>query len=68
MAGLTVVEVPTVLRPDGRDRPPHLRPWRDGCRHVRLLIGLRARAYFRRTRNATEGGVRYRGASDGRPS
>ena len=29
--GLKVSEVPTVLRPDGRDRPPHLRPWRDGC-------------------------------------
>ena len=28
--GLRVEEVPTVLRKDGRDRPPHLRPWRDG--------------------------------------
>ncbi|HEY4222231.1 MAG TPA: glycosyltransferase family 2 protein, partial [Myxococcota bacterium] len=36
--GLRVSEVPTVLRPDGRDRPPHLRPWRDGWRHLRFLL------------------------------
>lgn len=33
-----IVEVPIVLRPDGRSRPPHLRPWRDGWRHLRLLL------------------------------
>jgi hypothetical protein len=33
-------EVPIVLRPDGRDRPPHLRPFRDGWRHLRYLIML----------------------------
>lgn len=27
---LTIAEVPTTLRPDGRSRPPHLRTWRDG--------------------------------------
>jgi glycosyltransferase involved in cell wall biosynthesis len=31
-------EVPTVLYPDGRDRPPHLRSFRDGWRHLRFLL------------------------------
>ncbi|MBL8356224.1 MAG: glycosyltransferase family 2 protein [Delftia acidovorans] len=35
---LKVTEVPTKLRPDGRDRPPHLRTWRDGWRHLRFMI------------------------------
>lgn len=35
---LRVSEVPTVLRPDGRDRPSHLRSWRDGWRHLRFLL------------------------------
>ncbi len=33
-------EVPITLHPDGRDRPPHLRPWRDGWRHLRYLVML----------------------------
>jgi glycosyltransferase involved in cell wall biosynthesis len=33
-----ISEVPTVLRPDGRDRPPHLRSFRDGWRHLRFLL------------------------------
>ncbi len=33
-------EVPVTLHPDGRDRPPHLRPWRDGWRHVKFLLTL----------------------------
>lgn len=33
-----IVEVPITLHKDGRDRPPHLRPWRDGWRHLRLLL------------------------------
>lgn len=37
-AGLRVVEVPTTLKPDGRDRPPHLRTWRDGWRHLRFML------------------------------
>jgi glycosyltransferase involved in cell wall biosynthesis len=37
-ADLRIVEVPTTLRPDGRDRSPHLRPWSDGWRHLRLLL------------------------------
>lgn len=38
----TIAEVGVRLRKDGRDRKPHLRPWRDGIRHVYLLISLRA--------------------------
>lgn len=38
LAGLQVAEVPTTLSPDGRDRPPHLRSWRDGWRHLRFLL------------------------------
>ncbi|WP_240788575.1 glycosyltransferase family 2 protein [Ramlibacter henchirensis] len=38
LAGLRIEEVPTSLRPDGRDRPPHLRTWRDGWRHLRFLL------------------------------
>lgn len=38
LAGLRVEEVPTTLRPDGRDRPPHLRTWRDGWRHLKFLL------------------------------
>ena len=36
--GLKVTEVPTVLYLDGRSRPPHLRTWRDGWRHLRFLL------------------------------
>ncbi|MEU9891621.1 glycosyltransferase family 2 protein [Sphaerisporangium sp. NPDC051011] len=36
--GLDVREVPTTLKPDGRSRPPHLRSWRDGWRHLRFLL------------------------------
>lgn len=38
LARLRIAEVPTTLRPDGRDRPPHLRTWRDGWRHLRFLL------------------------------
>lgn len=38
LAGLRVTEVPTTLSPDGRGRPPHLRTWRDGWRHLRFLL------------------------------
>ena len=36
--GLSMTEVPTVLHRDGRDRPSHLRTWRDGWRHLRFLL------------------------------
>ena len=35
---LRIAEVPTILSPDGRNRPPHLRTWRDGWRHLRFLL------------------------------
>jgi glycosyltransferase involved in cell wall biosynthesis len=35
---LRIAEVPTTLSPDGRSRPPHLRSWRDGWRHLRFLL------------------------------
>ena len=38
MRGLTITEVPTILRPDGRARPPHLRTWSDGWRHLKFLL------------------------------
>lgn len=44
--GLRVSEVPTVLRKDGRDRPPHLRPWADGWRHLRFMLLFSPRWLF----------------------
>lgn len=38
MRGLKIKEVPTILYPDGRTRPPHLRTWSDGWRHLRFLL------------------------------
>lgn len=38
LMNMKVCEVPTTLSPDGRDRPPHLRSWRDGWRHLRFLL------------------------------
>jgi len=35
---LKITEVPTTLSPDGRSRPPHLRSWRDGWRHLKFLL------------------------------
>ena len=35
---LSISEVPTTLSPDGRSRPPHLRRWRDGWRHLRFML------------------------------
>jgi cellulose synthase/poly-beta-1,6-N-acetylglucosamine synthase-like glycosyltransferase len=35
---LRIAEVPTTLSRDGRSRPPHLRSWRDGWRHLRFLL------------------------------
>jgi len=40
LAGYSIVEVPTTLNKDGRSRPPHLRTWRDGWRHLRFLLVL----------------------------
>lgn len=38
LKNLKIAEVPTVLSPDGRSRPPHLNTWRDGWRHLRFLL------------------------------
>jgi len=38
LAGLRMEEVPTTLSPDGRGRAPHLRPWRDGLRHLHFML------------------------------
>jgi len=35
---MKIAEVPTTLSPDGRSRPPHLRPYRDGWRHLRFML------------------------------
>ncbi|MEI7458028.1 MAG: glycosyltransferase family 2 protein [Pirellula sp.] len=40
--GLKIGEIPITLYPDNRGRPPHLRSFRDGWRHLRLMIQLRA--------------------------
>jgi hypothetical protein len=38
LANQLITEVPTTLSKDGRSRPPHLRSWRDGWRHLRFLL------------------------------
>jgi glycosyltransferase involved in cell wall biosynthesis len=38
LRGLKIDEVPTTLSPDGRSRPPHLKTWRDGWRHLKFLL------------------------------
>jgi hypothetical protein len=38
LRGLRIEEVPTTLSKDGRSRPPHLRSWRDGWRHLKFLL------------------------------
>jgi glycosyltransferase involved in cell wall biosynthesis len=38
LCDLKMGEVPISFYPDGRDRKPHLRPWRDGWRHLRFLL------------------------------
>jgi glycosyltransferase involved in cell wall biosynthesis len=35
---IKITEVPTIMLPDGRGRPPHLRSWRDGWRHLRFML------------------------------
>lgn len=44
--GLPISEVPTTLMKDGRSRPPHLRSWRDGWRHLRFLLMFSPRWLF----------------------
>ena len=40
LRGLKIDQTPATLSPDLRDRAPHLRPWRDGWRHLRFLLML----------------------------
>lgn len=46
LSGLRISEVPTTLTKDGRSRPPHLRSWRDGWRHLRFLLIFSPRWLF----------------------
>jgi hypothetical protein len=46
LAGLTKSEVPITYHPDGRSRPPHLRTWQDGWRHLRFLLLFSPRWLF----------------------
>ncbi|MEM7172047.1 MAG: glycosyltransferase family 2 protein [Pseudomonadota bacterium] len=46
LQSLSIAEVPTTLSPDGRSRPPHLRSWRDGWRHLRFLLLFSPRWLF----------------------
>ena len=46
LAGRDIREVPTTLKPDGRSRPPHLRSFRDGWRHLRFLLLFSPRWLF----------------------
>lgn len=46
LKGLRIAEIPTDLRPDGRSRPPHLRSFRDGWRHLRFMLLLSPRWLF----------------------
>lgn len=43
---MKITEVPITLHPDGRSRPPHLRSWRDGWRHLRFMMLFSPRWLF----------------------
>jgi hypothetical protein len=43
---MRIAEVPVTLHPDGRSRPPHLRSWRDGWRHLRFMLLFSPRWLF----------------------
>jgi glycosyltransferase involved in cell wall biosynthesis len=46
LKGMRITEVAVALRPDGRSRPPHLRTWRDGWRHLRFMLLFSPRWLF----------------------
>lgn len=46
LAKYRIEEVPTTLKKDGRSRPPHLRSWHDGWRHLRFLLLFSPRWLF----------------------
>ncbi len=43
---MKIAEIPTTQLPDGRGRPPHLRTWQDGWRHLRFLLMYSPRWLF----------------------
>ena len=43
---MKIAEVPVILSPDGRSRPPHLRTWQDGWRHLRFMLLFSPRWLF----------------------
>jgi glycosyltransferase involved in cell wall biosynthesis len=45
-SALRITEVPITLHKDGRSRPPHLKPWRDGWRHLRFMLLFSPRWLF----------------------
>lgn len=47
---LHVAETAVVLYPDGRNRPPHLRTWSDGLRHLKLMLQLYLQQYRKSTK------------------
>jgi glycosyltransferase involved in cell wall biosynthesis len=46
LKSLRITEVPITLYKDGRSRPPHLKPWRDGWRHLRFMLLFSPRWLF----------------------
>jgi glycosyltransferase involved in cell wall biosynthesis len=46
LKGMKIAEVPITLHKDGRSRPPHLRSWRDGWRHLRFMLLFSPRWLF----------------------
>ena len=46
LRGLRIAQVPITLHKDGRSRPPHLRSWRDGWRHLRFMLLFSPRWLF----------------------
>jgi glycosyltransferase involved in cell wall biosynthesis len=46
LKSLRITEVPITLHKDGRSRPPHLKPWRDGWRHLRFMLVYSPRWLF----------------------
>jgi len=46
LQNMKITEVPITLHPDGRSRPPHLRSWRDGWRHLRFMMLFSPRWLF----------------------
>lgn len=38
LGNMRIVEIPITLHPDGRNRQPHLRSFRDGWRHLRFMV------------------------------